>query len=176
MDFRAFIDAIKQSSEYEDQIAHIEQTLRREAQYAELSKPFIPEIAEALHQSGISKLYTHQVGAIEALRAGKNVVIETGTASGKTLCYNIPVIEGLIEHPESFALYIFPMKALAQDQLRVMKRMTEASAGIGKAVQPGTYDGDMSSYHKRKVRSSANVIFTNPDMLHVGIMPYHAKW
>jgi len=184
MDFGAFIEVIKGSPDYENQIAHVERTSKREAQYGELSMPLLPELDEALQRLGISKLYTHQVEAIEALRAGKNVVIETGTASGKTLCYNIPVIEELIKHPESCALYIFPMKALAQDQLRVMKRLSEASAGTGgptsvgisRAVQPGTYDGDMSSHHKRKVKDSANVILTNPDMLHVGILPYHTKW
>jgi DEAD/DEAH box helicase domain-containing protein len=184
MNFGAFIETIKQSTDYADQIVHVERAAKREAQYGELSEPLPPELADALQKSGISRLYTHQVDAIEVLRAGKNVVIETGTASGKTLCYNIPVIEELIKHPESSALYIFPMKALAQDQLRVMKRLSEASAGsgdptsvgIGSAVRPGTYDGDMSSHHKRKVRSSANVILTNPDMLHVGILPYHTKW
>ena len=184
MDFGTFIEVIKGSPDYEDQIAHVERTYKREAQYGELSEPLLPELDEALQRLGISKLYTHQVDAIEALRAGKNVVIETGTASGKTLCYNIPVIEELTKNPESYALYIFPMKALAQDQLRVIKRLSEASpesggptsVGISRAVQPGTYDGDMSSHHKRKVKGSANVILTNPDMLHVGILPYHTKW
>ncbi|MFC1714477.1 DEAD/DEAH box helicase [Candidatus Poribacteria bacterium] len=176
MDFRTFIDNIRQLPDYENQIVHIERSLPREAEYGELSKPLIPELADALQRLGISKLYLHQVDAIEALRAGKNVVIETATASGKTLCYNIPVIEELIKDPESYALYLFPMKALAQDQLRVIRRLSEATGEGVNAVQPGTYDGDMSSYHKRKVKSSANVILTNPDMLHVGILPYHSRW
>lgn len=183
MDFGTFIEIIKHSTDYEGQIVHVERVSKRQAQYGELGEPIIPELVEALQQAGISRLYTHQVDAIEALRAGKNVVIETGTASGKTLCYNIPVIEELIKHPESCALYIFPMKALAQDQLRAIKRLSEASERIGRVgarhavpVRPGTYDGDMSSYHKRKVKGSANVILTNPDMLHIGILPYHTKW
>lgn len=176
MDFTTFIDNIRQLPDYEEQIVHVERGFRREAQYGELSKPLHPELGEALKRSGISKLYTHQVDAIEALRAGKSIVIETATASGKTLCYNIPVIEELINDPESYALYIFPMKALAQDQLRVIKRLSEATETGSKAVNPGTYDGDLSTHHRRKVKASANVILTNPDMLHVGILPYHSRW
>ena len=176
MDFGTFIENLKQSVDYENQIVHIERSLPREAEYGELSRPLTPELAEALQRLGISRLYAHQVDAIDALRAGKNVVVETGTASGKTLCYNVPVIEELIKDPESHALYLFPMKALAQDQLRVIRRLSEAAGESVNAVLPGTYDGDMSSYHRRKVKGSANVILTNPDMLHVGILPYHSRW
>jgi len=176
MDFGTFIDNIRQLPDYEDQIVHIERSLPREAEYGELINPMLPELARALQQLGISRLYTHQVDAIEALRAGKNVVIETATASGKTLCYNIPVIEELTKNPESHALYLFPMKALAQDQLRGIKRLSEATGEGVNAVLPGTYDGDMSAYYKRKVKGSANVILTNPDMLHIGILPYHSRW
>lgn len=176
MNFGTFIENIKQSLDYENQIVHIERSLPREAEYGELSKPLIPDLADGLQRLGISKLYAHQVDAIEALRAGKSVVVETGTASGKTLCYNIPVIEELIEDPGAHALYLFPMKALAQDQLRVIRRLSKATGEGVNAVLPGTYDGDMSSYYKRKVKGSANVILTNPDMLHVGILPYHSRW
>ena len=137
MDFGTFIENLKQSVDYENQIVHIERSLPREAEYGELSRPLTPELAEALQRLGISRLYAHQVDAIDALRAGKNVVVETGTASGKTLCYNIPVIEELIKDPESHALYLFPMKALAQDQLRVIRRLSEATGESVNAVLPG---------------------------------------
>jgi DEAD/DEAH box helicase domain-containing protein len=123
---------------------------------------------------GIEHLYSHQVAAIEEIRAGHNVVIVTGTASGKTLCYNIPVAEMLAEDPLATALYLFPTKALTQDQLRSIGKFESKEAGIN--FLAGTYDGDTPQNLRRKIRDNGNVLLTNPDMLHQGILPQHIRW
>ncbi|MDI6827069.1 MAG: DEAD/DEAH box helicase, partial [Armatimonadota bacterium] len=118
----------------------------------------------------------HQVEAIENIRNGKNVVVLTGTASGKTLCYNIPVLETLLTNPTAKALYMFPTKALAQDQLRGLRRWAELEPSLARIMKTGTYDGDTPQTTRRKLRDEASIILTNPDMLHQGILPYHTRW
>lgn len=143
-----------------------------------------------LGDQGIRRFWSHQVEAIDLIRQGENVVVMTPTASGKSLIYNIPVIESLMEHPETKALYIFPLKGLEQDQVKNLNELFSA-AGIrmtnGKrssshrAVSPlepaEVYDGDTTPYRRKKIRETVpSVIFTNPDMLHLAINPFHAKW
>jgi len=129
-----------------------------------------------LGKLGILQLYTHQVNAIEALRGGKHVVIETGTASGKTLCYNLPVLETLLTQPHATTLYLFPTKALSQDQLRAVCAFAEANKDINAALIAKTYDGDTPQSRRRKIRSEVNLLITNPDMLHLAILPHHSQW
>ncbi len=132
-----------------------------------------PRLAEALTARGIGKLYSHQAEALSAALAHENVAVVTPTASGKTLCYNLPVLQTLIEDPDARALYLFPTKALAQDQLDELHGLVEA---VGADVKTFTYDGDTPGDARRAVRAAGHVVITNPDMLHTGILPHHTKW
>ena len=130
-------------------------------------------LVQALQQSGISHLYSHQLDAYQKIRQGRNIVVVTPTASGKTLCYNLPVLERLLEHPESRAIYLFPTKALAQDQMAELRRLEDL---VGTNFGIHTYDGDTPGDMRRRIRSSARIILSNPDMLHSAILPHHPKW
>ncbi|MBP6963806.1 MAG: DEAD/DEAH box helicase [Armatimonadetes bacterium] len=181
MDFTDFLDSIRRSRHYQGQIVHIHRIPRREASYGDLSEPLPPELVSALAQMGIKRLYTHQVEAVEAVRRGESVVIVTGTASGKTLCYNLPVLERQIrnskhEARDATAFYLFPTKALAQDQLRGLRRYAEWEPALAEVMKAGCYDGDTPPTTRRKLRDEASIILTNPDMLHQGILPYHTRW
>lgn len=132
-----------------------------------------PNVREALRSRGVSQLYAHQVQAFEAARAGRDVVIATPTASGKSLCYNLPVLDALSRGQDTRALYLFPTKALARDQEAALRElMTEAGLPHG-AI---TYDGDTPGDVRRAARQRAGIILSNPDMLHAGILPHHANW
>src|SRR5439155_17499592 len=155
---------------------HWEPLPARPARLGELAPPLAQPIAAALAAHGIERLYTHQVQAIESLRAREDAVVVTGTASGKSLCYHIPVLEALLHDPEATALYLFPTKALAQDQLQGLTRLTGSHPELLRHVVAGVYDGDTQATTRRKLRDDANVILSNPDMLHQGILPAHAKW
>ncbi len=171
-----FLEHIQHESEYKGQIRHIETLPAREASYGELSRPLPEVLSAALGAAGIDRLYSHQVEAVDAIRNGDNVVVVSGTASGKTLCYNIPVIETLLGEPNAKALYLFPTKALAQDQLKGLVRLSGLDDRLMELVRPGTYDGDTTRHTRRKLRDEGNIILSNPDMLHAGILPYHPKW
>jgi DEAD/DEAH box helicase domain-containing protein len=176
MDFRRFLSHIEASRDYGGQVVQVEEIPAREAAFGELSQPLPETLARALGTVGIERLYTHQVSAVEHIRAGRSVAIVTSTASGKTLCYNIPVIEKLLSDPDSKAIYLFPTKALAQDQLKTLRRLAELDPLLGSTIKCGTYDGDTPGDTRRKLRDSSNLILTNPDMLHSGILPYHSRW
>src|SRR5919109_915973 len=138
--------------------------------------PFPPSldarIADGLRARGIYELYSHQARAWELIEKGHHVVVVTPTASGKTLCYNLPALQSLIERPEARILYLFPTKALAQDQLAEL----ELLAASLPEMRMFTYDGDTPQDARRAVRARANLVLTNPDMLHSGILPHHTKW
>jgi DEAD/DEAH box helicase domain-containing protein len=157
-------------------LSHWETLPARPARYGALSMPLPGAIEEALAASGIERLYTHQVQAIEALRGGLDTVVVTGTASGKSLCYHLPVLEQLLADHSATALYLFPTKALAQDQLKGLIRLAAGHPDLLKALVAGVYDGDTQPATRRKLRDSANLILSNPDMLHQGILPYHPRW
>lgn len=127
----------------------------------------------ALREQGIARPYTHQREAIEAALARKNVVVVTPTASGKSLCYNVPVLDSILRDPSARALYLFPTKALAQDQLDELLSLV---GKLGVDIGVHTYDGDTSAEARRVVRSAAHIVLTNPDMLHTGILPHHTRW
>lgn len=146
---------------------------KRPAQLAPMPDFVGEPLRQALSQRGITSLYSHQKIAIEAALNGQNVVISTATASGKSLCYTIPVLKSLSENPSSRALYLFPTKALAQDQLK------ETSSIINLAQLPvdvQAYDGDTPQSQRRAIRQSTGILVTNPDMLHAGILPQHTLW
>jgi len=130
-------------------------------------------LVAALVDSGIARPYTHQADAIAAALARKNVVVVTPTASGKTLCYNVPVLHTILQDPSARALYLFPTKALAQDQLDELLGLV---GRLGADIGVHTYDGDTSAEARRVVRSAAHIVLTNPDMLHTGILPHHTRW
>jgi DEAD/DEAH box helicase domain-containing protein len=145
----------------------------REAQFRAMPTWVRPELAAAYHAKGIEKLYTHQAAAAELAHAGKNFVVVTPTASGKTLCYNLPVLNAVLKDADTRALYLFPTKALAQDQLAELHDLAKRlDDGFGVF----TYDGDTPSDARRAIREHGHVILTNPDMLHTGILPHHTKW
>jgi len=132
-----------------------------------------PRIVAALRGRGVEALYTHQAHAISAVRSGHNVCVVTPTASGKTLCYNLPVLDAVARDEAARALYIFPTKALAADQLVELRALADA-AGIG--LKTHTYDGDTPPNVRSVVRSAGQVVITNPDMLHSAVLPHHTKW
>jgi len=157
-------------------LVHWETLAARPARFGELLPELPPAVQRALVAQGISRLYTHQVRAIESLRAGHDTVVVTGTASGKSLCFHLPTLERIIEEPGATALYLFPTKALAQDQLKSLTRLAAGDDALRAVLDAGVYDGDTAATTRRRLRERANVILSNPDMLHAGILPQHARW
>ena len=145
------------------------------ARYAEFPQALDPRLIAALRDLGTAPLYTHQAAAIEAALDGENVVVVTGTASGKTLCYNIPVLHSMLTDPQARALYLFPTKALAQDQAAALHSLLE-KLGAAATIPVRTYDGDTPTAQRRQIREDVRVLITNPDMLHTGILPHHPRW
>lgn len=144
-----------------------------EGKFASLPESLPAPLSNALCQRGIGQLYSHQNEAYGHVASGRNVVVVTPTASGKTLCYNLPVIESLLADKGARALYLFPTKALAEDQLHELHGLIE---DCGSDLKVFTYDGDTPQDARRTIRERANVVLTNPDMLHSGILPHHTKW
>ncbi len=179
MDVGAFVAQLQKRPGYRGQVVHVEHLPARKARYGALDWPLPPALEEALRGIGAERLYTHQAQAINAIRAGQHVILCTGTASGKTLAYNIPVLEALITEPQARALYLFPTKALAQDQLRSLHELIRAGRDSHPAladIRFGTYDGDTPPGARARLRREASVLLTNPDMLHLGILPHHTLW
>jgi len=188
MNVEAFLQRLGRDRRVRDQIHHVEDLPQRPAAYGdiELAAP----VRASLEARGIARLYTHQADAIRHVREGRNVVVVTGTASGKTLCYHVPILETLLEDPLATTLALYPTKALAQDQFRGLSELLEfvvrplGRRGEERAGSPhyelkflaGPYDGDTPAPQRRKLRDKGSVILTNPDMLHQGILPNHARW
>jgi DEAD/DEAH box helicase domain-containing protein len=148
-----------------------------EARLAPVPEGVDPRLVAALSSRGITELYTHQAEAVAHALAGRSVVVTTPTASGKTLCYNIPVLNSILNDSSTRALYLFPTKALAQDQLAELDRLAQVlNEAAGLELGVFTYDGDTPQDARRAIRARAQVILTNPDMLHSGILPHHPKW
>jgi DEAD/DEAH box helicase domain-containing protein len=143
------------------------------ARYADLPEGLHPKLAQVLRARGYERLYTHQRAAYDVAAAGGDSVVVTPTASGKTLCYNLPVLDRVLKDPDARALYLFPTKALSQDQLAELHAFTDA---IGEDIGTFTYDGDTPQDARKAIRARAHVVVTNPDMLHKGILPHHTKW
>ena len=143
------------------------------ASYADFPPELSPRLTEVLRRRGIERLYSHQLEAFERVQAGENVVVVTPTASGKTLCYNLPVLDAVLRNPETRALYLFPTKALSQDQLAELHSMI---GELDVDIRTFTYDGDTPQDARKAIRSRGHLVVTNPDMLHSGILPHHPKW
>jgi len=173
MDVDGFLREIQSSPGYRDQIVYVHEVPARAAEYA----PDAPALSAATRRMlaglGVERLYRHQAEAIRAAAEGRDVLVVTGTASGKSLCYLGPVLEMLQREPEGKALMLFPMKALCQDQFQAFG--TSLKAG-GLDVLAGVYDGDTPSNTRRKLRDHARVIFSNPDMIHAAMMAQHGRW
>src|SRR5438034_1213890 len=147
------------------------------ARYAPFPEALDRRLQDALVARGISQLYSHQADAIAHALSGRHTVVITPTASGKTLCYNAPVLDAILKDRSSRALYLFPTKALAQDQLAELTVMCEAlAAGTGEQIGVFTYDGDTPQDARRTIRARAHLILSNPDMVHSGILPHHPRW
>lgn len=164
---------LKINERFKENIAYWQTIDAKEAQSRSLPADLHPEIKAALSSKGIEKLYTHQKSAYEKIMSGQSVVAVTPTASGKTLCYNIPVLQTILSNPNARALYMFPTKALAQDQKSEINEIIQA-AGVD--INSYTYDGDTPANIRQRVRQAGHVVITNPDMLHSAILPHHTKW
>jgi DEAD/DEAH box helicase domain-containing protein len=153
-----------------EELAYLGSEPAREPRLAPLPDDLHPRVREALEAQGVEALYAHQAEAWESARRGEHLIVTTGTASGKTLAFNLPVLDALANEPKSRALYLYPTKALAQDQLRALGslRLPKLRAAI--------YDGDTPADRRWQVRKWANLILSNPDMLHVGVLPHHDRW
>jgi DEAD/DEAH box helicase domain-containing protein len=145
----------------------------REAEFRPVPEWVCPELAAAYRAKGIGQLYSHQAAAAELARARRDFVVVTPTASGKTLCYNLPILNAILENTDTRALYLFPTKALAQDQLT---ELHDLATRLDHQFGVFTYDGDTPSDARKAIRERGHVILTNPDMLHTGILPHHTKW
>ncbi|MGB9069688.1 MAG: DEAD/DEAH box helicase [Candidatus Acidiferrales bacterium] len=154
-------------------LTHIKHIPAREAEFRPMPPWVRPELAAAYRAKGIDRLYSHQAAAAELARAGKDFVVVTPTASGKTLCYNLPILNAILANTDTRALYLFPTKALAQDQLT---ELYDLAARVDDPFGVFTYDGDTPSDARKVIRERGHVILTNPDMLHTGILPHHTKW
>jgi DEAD/DEAH box helicase domain-containing protein len=154
-------------------ITHWRHLPTQPARFTDYPAGLDPRLADTLHKRGIERPYTHQAAAVEAALGGKNVTVVTPTASGKTLCYNLPVLNALLRDSSARALYLFPTKALAQDQLAELRAL---EAALGGGLEAQTYDGDTPQSARPKIRKTGRIIITNPDMLHAGILPHHTRW
>ncbi len=171
-----YIRALLSAESFRQQIAHHRVLDAEAARYADPARPFPKAVADVLNAQGIASLYAHQARAVDFARAGRHVVISTPTASGKSLVYNLPVLERFLANPDSRALYLFPLKALAQDQLGAFNRLTEHWPKDARP-EAAVYDGDTSDHFRRKIRlNPPNVLISNPEMLHLALCPHHELW
>ncbi|MFX0030683.1 MAG: DEAD/DEAH box helicase, partial [Candidatus Hermodarchaeota archaeon] len=173
VDFEEFLHFLKAQNYYQDQIHHIEHIPEREAKFGDLEKPVQKRLQRWLENNNI-KLWQHQADAINLIRNNKNTVIVTSTASGKSLCYNIPILQSILEEPKTTALYVFPTKALARDQFNVLSHLL-SETNI-KQNRIGVYDGDVEPNEKRIILNNANIIITNPYGLHFYLPWFKQKW
>jgi DEAD/DEAH box helicase domain-containing protein len=169
------LNRLRLNAAFMENVAAWERMPARPAHYSECPEGLNPALVEVLKEQGTWPLYTHQSESVRAALQGSHVVVETGTASGKTLCYTLPVLQTMLDDPEARALFLFPTKALAQDQAAALYGF-QRSLKLGAAARVQTYDGDTPQSQRRQAREDARVLITNPDMLHLGILPHHPRW
>jgi DEAD/DEAH box helicase domain-containing protein len=170
---RKVLDALATRDVTGDVLTAVRYFPARAAQWAEFPRWVHADLAAAYAAKGIRELYTHQALAAQAVHSGKNVVVVTPTASGKTLCYNLPILNSVLENTDTRALYLFPTKALAQDQLAELYDLNQR---LEDRFGVFTYDGDTPADARKAIREKGHVVLTNPDMLHTGILPQHTRW
>jgi DEAD/DEAH box helicase domain-containing protein len=173
MNLTQLIAHLRTSPYFQDRITTWHDVPAREARTASFPDWLDPELVDALKRRGVRKLYTHQREAIDAAHRGEHVAVVTPTASGKTLCYNLPVLNTVLQDPSARALYLFPTKALAQDQ---MAGLYELVKELGRDIKTYTYDGDTPPTARKLIRTAGHIVISNPDMLHTGVLPHHTKW
>ena len=166
-------DSLRRDVSFMENVVRWEELPAREAVYAPFPDTVSPRLREVLAGRGIRQLYSHQAHALRETAAGKDVVVVTPTASGKTMCYNLPVLSAILENDDARALYLFPTKALSADQVSELYELIEA---MGADIKTYTYDGDTPATARKAVRQAGHIVVTNPDMLHSGILPHHTKW
>lgn len=176
MDVAQFLERLQLQPDYAGQIAHIEELPERGGTFSEPEQPLPPILQQLLAKQGIEQLYEHQTQTLQLVRDRQNTVVVTGTASGKTLCYNLPILETCLADPDARALYLFPTKALAQDQLKGLLDLLHCEEEVAAHIRPGVFDGDTPPAQRRRIKAQANLVLSNPDMLHASILPYHPKW
>ncbi|MFE4040717.1 MULTISPECIES: DEAD/DEAH box helicase [Priestia] len=167
------MDILQTNPSYQKNIVHWHTIEEKEAKTAPFPASLHTKLRQALENRGVGSLYTHQKTAFDLATAKKNVVAVTPTASGKTLCYNLPVLQSIMENDQARALYLFPTKALAQDQKSELNEIIEE---MEVPINSYTYDGDTPANIRQKVRKAGHIVITNPDMLHSAILPHHTKW
>jgi DEAD/DEAH box helicase domain-containing protein len=170
---REIVEQFSERDRFGEVITALRHIPAREARFAPMPEWVRAELAGAYGDKGVAQLYSHQALAAEAVRGGRNVVVVTPTASGKTLCYNLPVLNAVLENPDTRALYLFPTKALAQDQLA---ELHDLSARLDHRFGVFTYDGDTPADARKAIRERGHIVLSNPDMLHTGILPHHTRW
>ena len=168
-----YIEKLKNNPAFMKNVTSWQVVPERKARYGEFPENLDPRVKQTLHERGIDRPYIHQSRAIAAALSGQDFVVVTPTASGKTLCYNVPVLDSILKDESARALYLFPTKALSSDQVAELYSMIER---IGADVKAYTYDGDTPASARSAIRQAGHVVVTNPDMLHQGILPHHAKW
>ena len=173
MNLTQYLSVLRKNSMFMDNVTCWRELPGRPAKLLDFPQSIDPALRSVLAQRGIHKLYTHQRHAIDAVERGEDVVVVTPTASGKTLCYNLPVLSEILKNPDARALYLFPTKALSSDQVAELYSVIEA---LGAEIKAFTYDGDTPAPARTAIRSAGHVVVTNPDMLHAGILPHHTKW
>lgn len=173
MNIDQMVDQLKNNRDFMANVTHWEEIQPKEASYGPFPDSLSPELIRVLTDKGISRLYSHQAKAIELAGRGKNLVVVTPTASGKTLCYNLPVVNTILNNDDARALYLFPTKALSQDQVSELHEMLSR---LDHPIKSYTYDGDTPVTARKAIRQAGHIVVTNPDMLHSGIMPHHTKW
>ncbi|MGZ4112236.1 MAG: DEAD/DEAH box helicase [Tumebacillaceae bacterium] len=173
MNIDLLLDEWKRTDSFIKNVTHWRVYPGQEAIYQAFPEAMDMRIQESLAKKGIRQLYSHQAQAFEQVKAGRNVVVVTPTASGKTLCYNLPVLDRLLHDPSARALYLFPTKALSQDQ---MKELHDMVNHLEQDIKTFTYDGDTPVTARQAIRQAGHIVVTNPDMLHSGILPHHTKW
>ncbi|MFF2752728.1 DEAD/DEAH box helicase [Psychrobacillus sp. NPDC058041] len=170
---RQLLDDWKIDGNRNNRILHVHSTEEKQAKYAPFPDKMHVSIQKALISRGVKKLYMHQRLAFDTALSGKSYTTITPTASGKSLCYHLPVLQSILDDPTSRAIYLFPTKALAQDQKSDLNALIQASE---EEILSFTYDGDTEPGIRQKIRKSGHIVLTNPDMLHSGILPHHTKW
>ncbi|MGA9232586.1 MAG: DEAD/DEAH box helicase, partial [Exiguobacterium oxidotolerans] len=168
-----YLEELKADRAFMERVTYMKTMEATAGRYSPFPEQMPKRLQQAIKARGIDALYRHQALAFDQVMAGKSTVIVTPTASGKTYCFNLPILSHLLEHPNDRALYLYPTKALAQDQ---NSELLELIDELEAPIRCFTYDGDTSPTIRTKVRKAGNIVITNPDMLHSGILPHHTKW
>ncbi|MEA4898346.1 MAG: DEAD/DEAH box helicase [Christensenellaceae bacterium] len=173
MNLAQYVEQLRRDERFMENVAAWRDIPARPARFLDFPEWADARVVEVLSARGIHQLYSHQRHAVDAAHAGRHLVVVTPTASGKTLCYNLPVLSAILSDPDARALYLFPTKALSSDQVAELYSVIEA---LGEDIKAYTYDGDTPAPARTAIRQAGHVVVTNPDMLHSGILPHHTKW